>query len=86
MEGGHLPSLTVVETIAEREGVPAEELQPPLHDAVDADALDALVGSASRERLTIEFTYCGYTVRVTGDGEVSVLDPEPIDRSGKEAV
>ena len=82
-----MPSLTVVETIAEREGVPAEELQPPLHDAVDADALDALVRSASRdrERLTIEFSYCGYTVRVTGDGEVSVLDPEPIDRSEKGA-
>lgn len=46
----------------------------PLADAVDPDALDALVTDAN-EPNHISFTYCGYEITVT-DAEVRVLESE----------
>ncbi|MFC4541066.1 HalOD1 output domain-containing protein [Halosolutus amylolyticus] len=87
MDRGQPLSLTVVERIAEHEGVSPEDLQPPLHYAVDTEALDALFRSSTAEEVspTVEFPYQGYTVRVEGDGDVSILEPEPATRSEKEA-
>lgn len=86
MERGQSTSLTVVERIAEQEGVSPENLQPPLHHAVDTEALDSLFRSSTPDvaSLAVEFPYRGYTVRVEGDGDVSILDPEPTTRSEKE--
>ncbi|QCS43637.1 HalOD1 output domain-containing protein [Natrinema versiforme] len=48
----------------------ADEL-PPLHDAVDVEALDKLVNDVEK----IEFEYAGHTVVVTeGDTHVSLDD------------
>lgn len=70
------PSLAVVETIASREGVDSAELDVPLYEAVDPDALDALFRKAPAARsggpVRIEFTYCGYRVTVGSDGSVQV--------------
>lgn len=67
---------TIVERIADREGVDPVELDVPLYDAVDADALDALIGGgghrAPQTSLLIEFSYLGYDVAVDGDGAVSI--------------
>ncbi|WP_265109660.1 HalOD1 output domain-containing protein [Halosolutus halophilus] len=87
MDRGQPLSLTVVERIAEHEGVSPENLQPPLHYAIDTEALDSLFRSSTPDAVspTVEFPYRGYTVRVEGDGDVSILDPEPATCSEKEA-
>ena len=68
-------TLTIVERIATLEGRDPVTL-PPLYDTIDPEALDSLVGSStagdSRSPTTIRFTYCGYDVRVRGDGEIGI--------------
>lgn len=74
------PSRAVVEAVAGREGVEPIELAPPeyetLYDAVDPVALDALfaprANGADRTDGSITFRFCGYTVTVTAEEEVSV--------------
>jgi len=69
----------VVETVAAREGVDPIDLETPLYETVDPDALDALVGAptpAERQQLLhVVFEYHGYEVRVSADGDVSVSRP-----------
>ncbi|RKD94639.1 HalOD1 output domain-containing protein [Halopiger aswanensis] len=71
MEPGEQPSVRVVEAIAAAEGVDPADLEPPLYDVLDPDALDTLAdslcsnggqfdGAASR----VEFTYRTYRVEV----------------------
>lgn len=74
------PSQAIVEAVARAEGVPATELCPPeyeaLHDVIDPTALDALFAPThsgfARGEGTVTFDFCGYTVAVTSDGDVSV--------------
>lgn len=75
-----VPSQAVVRAVAEREGIPPEELVPPeyepLHAVVDPDALDGLFAArpAGRERPggSVSFSYCGYDVTVEADGTVRI--------------
>lgn len=62
-------SLTIVERVAAERGVTPSELAP-LQEAVDVDALDALVAGGFQG--SCEFTYAGCTVTVDGDGAVRV--------------
>jgi hypothetical protein len=68
----------VIFEIAGRKGVDPVEIDEPLYEVIDPDALDSLVESASRtfgrSSVTVSFTYCGYDVTVTGDEEVRVSD------------
>lgn len=67
-------TMRVVTAVAEATGRGATDL-PPLADAVDPDALEALVaGEEGRDRRDVEvrFSYAGRDVRVATDGEVSV--------------
>lgn len=70
------PSESVVEAVAAREGVDPVDLDIPLFEALDPDALDTLVRSASagtdQSSVRVEFTYRGYEVTVTEDGAVEV--------------
>jgi hypothetical protein len=65
------PSQSVVERVAAREGVDHTELTP-LFDAIDPDALDKILDTSPHtgSALQVSFTYHGYDVTVTGDGEV----------------
>jgi len=67
-------SLKIVDKVAEREGVQPEELNPPIHYAINTDALDALYEACDSERnpSTIEFAYNGYTVTVDSTGDVDL--------------
>lgn len=69
-------SESVVESVAAREGVDPLDLDVPLFDVIDPDALDRLVRSAvdggGRPPIRIAFTYYGYDVIVTSDGLVHV--------------
>ncbi|GAB3036290.1 HalOD1 output domain-containing protein [Natronobiforma cellulositropha] len=68
-------SIQVVKRVAEHEGVDPTALTPPLHAAIDTDALDMLFRRehvSSESETTVEFTYRDHLVRVTGDGAISV--------------
>lgn len=70
-------SIRVVEAVAEREGIDPLEVSPPLHDAIDPNALDALfepTASGRRADGTVSFTYHGYRVRVESDGRIALGD------------
>jgi hypothetical protein len=70
------PSVSVIESVAAREGVDPMELEVPLLEVIDPDALDALVRTGNDERnrppIQVSFTYHGYNVIVTSDGLVHV--------------
>ncbi|WP_293032256.1 HalOD1 output domain-containing protein [Natronococcus sp.] len=68
------PSLRVVDAVADAEGIDPVELEPPLYDAVDPNAIDELfttTPSASRNG-RLNFQYRGYDVTVRSDGTVSL--------------
>lgn len=68
-----LLSTAVIEALAEHEGVPPTELDPPLFQSIDLDGLDSLFsdrpGSTNAE---VVFDYDGRTVTVGADGEVRI--------------
>lgn len=61
----------ITEEVADREDSSPMDL-PPINETLDSQALQELVESAEADTLAIEFVYCGYTVRVEGDGDVEV--------------
>ncbi len=67
-------SLTIVEEIADREGVQPEEVSPPIHYVIDTDALDSLyrADDAERSPSRVEFVYKGYRVTVDSTGDVDL--------------
>jgi hypothetical protein len=70
-------SRTVVEVVAQAEGVNATALRTPLYEAVDPEALDALFeqsATAPEPRIRVEFEYHDYRVRVETDCTV-IVDP-----------
>ncbi|WP_255198053.1 HalOD1 output domain-containing protein [Halorarius litoreus] len=63
---------SIVGAVAEREGTDALSL-PPLYNAVDIDALEALVAHADASTgLSVTFRYVGWDVTVYADGSVTV--------------
>lgn len=67
-------SEAVVAAIARAKDVDPVDIETPLYEVVDPDALDSLFPS---ERVCVtsglvEFSYCGYDVTVTSGGEVSL--------------
>ncbi len=66
--------LAITEQVAAKKGVDPLDL-PPLHTAIDPDALAALVNHRdAAAELDVQFSYAGYLVSVTGDGAVSVRE------------
>lgn len=74
---------TIVTAVADAKGVSPLDVSPPLYEAIDPDAMQAVLASMQRSpeeptgRLT--FHYSGYEVTVTDDGRISV-DPHDQDR------
>ena len=84
--GDQQVSTAIVTAVAEAEGLAPTDLTPPLHDAVDPEALDRLFGSdgpRSESGTRVSFTYNGYDVRVGGPDDVVV---RPADDSETETV
>lgn len=76
----HKPLIEVVaEQIAEEERTAPTDLDPPLYEVIDPDALNRLFGATPdgvpRSDGCVKFTYAGYEVRVTSEGEVEVEGP-----------
>lgn len=88
------PSAKVLDEIAEREGVSPVDLEPPLYDVIDPEALDFLFRNHGRETVDsvrqIVFRYAGYDVSVSGDGEVGVEErkqrSDPVHGSATDAI
>jgi hypothetical protein len=72
-------SARVVEAVARASGADPQAL-PPLHEAIETDALDSLYAhasadSAERAAPTVLFSYAGYEVRVRSATDVEVREP-----------
>lgn len=74
-------STALVQEIAAAEGVDPTEL-PPLYDAIDTDALDALVQQSGAADVTVEFDYGNYRIHIGGTREITIT---PSDRPTGEA-
>ena len=77
-DGDESASMIVVEALAEAKGVCPADMDQPLYDVVDPDALDRLFrGSADNgPDGRVVFTINGYEVTVTSDGEIYVRASE----------
>lgn len=67
-------SAVVIEALAEAKGVSTLDLEPPLYEAIDPDALDRLSRSWSEGGNSgrLAFSVSGYRVTVTVDDDVYV--------------
>ncbi len=74
-EGDEPASTALITAFAELTGQDPEAMERPLHRTVDAEALDALFGSApgSDGVERIRFTIDGYEVVVRSEGTVSIV-------------
>lgn len=68
-------SEAVVHEVAGSKGVPPDELNPPLYNVIDPDALEAIFRGGTGH---ISFEYHGYVVTVNHAGDVS-LEPTVTD-------
>jgi len=80
-QGTTAASMAVVAALSEASDTDLMELQP-LHETVDADALDALMSGreADSDAIAVTLDVAAYTVTVYGDGEVAV-SPSPTQRA-----
>ncbi len=69
------PSTRIAYRLAEESDRAIEELRP-LAQSVDPEALDAVFDGRSAENAYVTFRHEGFTVTVTGDGDVLV---DPVD-------
>lgn len=71
-------STAVVEAVAAKEGIDSTDVDQPLGEVVDSDALDSLFEppgiAGSRTRGTVTFSFGGYDVLVYSDGRVELAD------------
>lgn len=66
---------TIVEVVADLEGVDPSELTPPLYSVIDPDALESLFTSTDGDGPShghVSFRYHGYDVRVSSDGAIGI--------------
>lgn len=71
------PSGKVIETVAALKDTEPTELDQPLYEAIDPDALDSLF-TPKRDRTArrggeVQFMYCGCSVIVTPNGDVNAV-------------
>ena len=69
------PSTRIAYRLAEESEKSIEELRPLAH-SVDPEALDAIFEGRVADNAYVTFRHEGFTITVTGDGEVLV---DPID-------
>lgn len=67
-------SMEIVRAVAAQKGVDPMELTPPLHAAIDPEALDRLFKRTPEGEVNgrVTFEYDGHTIQVTSDGAVDV--------------
>ncbi|MFP9192677.1 HalOD1 output domain-containing protein [Natronosalvus vescus] len=81
----HAVTTQLVRAVAAIDGVSPSELDS-LYDSVDPESVSKLLSHAGEHdcRLSIEFTYEGYTIAVSDSGRIHVRDGAlPTERSGE---
>ena len=74
------PSIALVESIAAIEGVPPTDVDFPLYESVDPDALDILFADPEDDEtpddgeIVVEFRVNGYMVQIRNNGRITVKD------------
>ena len=72
------PSVAVVEAVAEAHDLDSTELETPLGDVIDPEALDSLFTptqrASSNDEKTVTFRYGGYTVTVDSEATVTLVE------------
>lgn len=66
-------SFRVIEAVAEVKGEDSMEMRPPLFEAINPEALDAVFQSGS---ISISFEWDGYTIEIDGSGSIAVQETE----------
>lgn len=66
------PSVAVIEAVANETGTGSAGVSQQLYEVIDPDALDALFASRNSTDGTVTFAYCGYSVTVTANGDVTL--------------
>lgn len=69
---GDRTSMRIVDAVAMHRKVQPTDLDAPLYAAIDPEALDRLVDSQVGGALNVTFEYAGHSVRVDGEGRVTV--------------
>lgn len=68
-------AVNIVSDIAARQGVEPNELQPPLAEAIDPDALETIIEESQNRtvhgRTRVEFEYCKHRI-VVQDGDIQI--------------
>jgi len=62
-------SMSVIDAVADAEGISPTQLSPPLYESINSEALDALIQNSDA---TVEFSYHDYLVRVESPDRVTV--------------
>lgn len=66
-------SMAVIDAVARREGIDPVDLETPMYDVIDLDALDALTsGDTGGTSIEVSFTYAGYEVTVDDERDIQV--------------
>ncbi|MDZ7730747.1 MAG: HalOD1 output domain-containing protein [Natrialbaceae archaeon] len=73
-------SYEVIEAVAQQEGIDATDIEPPeyeaLYSVLNPEALDSLFApredGSTRGDGQVEFSFCGYDITVSSDGQVEV--------------
>jgi hypothetical protein len=82
MKHGGSVGIEVPERIANREGADPSDLEPPLHDSVDLEALDTFLQS-TRPDSAVRFDYRQYEVEVSNTGRPGVSLTREADAKGQ---
>lgn len=72
------PSTTIIEAVADWKQIDSTELDQPLYEVLDPDALDTLLDADGPVRVTFE--YDELCVSVDSSGEVDLTPKESLDR------
>jgi len=84
MDSTNSPHEAVLQAVAQAHGLDPIELDEPLYEAIDPDALDHLVESS--DEVTVTFRYCGCVVTVCDSVVVKAeIDPEERSSAGHTA-
>ncbi|UPM44825.1 HalOD1 output domain-containing protein [Halocatena salina] len=65
-------SRNVIEAVATEMNIHPTELSEPLYEVLNPDALDVLFVDRDGTDGKVTFNYCGYSITVTAEGDVSV--------------
>ncbi|MFC4543220.1 HalOD1 output domain-containing protein [Halosolutus amylolyticus] len=65
-------SMRIIEAVSTAQRVSPDELELPLYDVVDPEALDRLFDADPATDLRVSFEYADHTVQVRSGGRVSI--------------